>query len=44
MVNSRGVRLPKPLIEQVGLSDEVELLVLQDLEQPWLYEPGAFPS
>jgi antitoxin MazE len=23
--NSRGVRLPKPLIEQVGLIDEVEL-------------------
>jgi antitoxin MazE len=25
--NSRGVRLPKPLIEQAGLSDEVELEV-----------------
>lgn len=25
--NSRGVRLPKPLIEEVGLSDEVELSV-----------------
>lgn len=25
--NSRGVRLPKPLIEQVGLSDEVVLEV-----------------
>lgn len=25
MGNSRGVRLPKPLIEQVGLGDEVEL-------------------
>ncbi|MBI1746121.1 MAG: AbrB/MazE/SpoVT family DNA-binding domain-containing protein [Acidobacteria bacterium] len=25
--NSRGVRLPKPLIEEVGLSDEVELRV-----------------
>ena len=23
--NSRGVRLPKPLIEQAGLDDEVEL-------------------
>ncbi len=23
--NSRGVRLPKPLIEQAGLSEEVEL-------------------
>jgi len=25
--NSRGIRLPKPLIEQVGLADEVELEV-----------------
>ena len=25
--NSRGVRLPKPLIEEAGLKDEVELLV-----------------
>lgn len=25
--NSRGVRLPKPVIEQAGLSDEVELHV-----------------
>jgi antitoxin MazE len=25
--NSRGIRLPKPLIEEVGLSDEVELQV-----------------
>ncbi len=25
--NSRGVRLPKPLIEQAGLSDDVELHV-----------------
>jgi antitoxin MazE len=25
--NSRGVRLPKPLIEQAGLSDEVDLIV-----------------
>lgn len=23
--NSRGVRIPKPLIDQVGLADEVEL-------------------
>ncbi len=23
--NSRGVRIPKPLLEQAGLSDEVEL-------------------
>ena len=25
--NSRGVRLPKPLIEQAGLTDEVELRI-----------------
>ncbi|HXV60424.1 MAG TPA: AbrB/MazE/SpoVT family DNA-binding domain-containing protein [Vicinamibacteria bacterium] len=25
--NSRGIRLPKPLIEQAGLSEEVELEV-----------------
>ena len=25
--NSRGIRLPKPLIEQAGLSEEVELRV-----------------
>lgn len=25
--NSRGVRLPKPLIEQAGLEDDVELCV-----------------
>lgn len=27
MGNSRGVRIPKPLIDQVGLVDEVDLLV-----------------
>ncbi len=27
MGNSRGVRLPEPLIEQAGLTDEVELEV-----------------
>jgi antitoxin MazE len=25
--NSRGIRLPKPLIEEIGLTDEVELRV-----------------
>jgi len=30
MGNSRGVRLPKPLIEQVGLVDEVELRLQGD--------------
>jgi len=28
--NSRGVRIPKPLIEQAGLEDEVELRVVED--------------
>ena len=27
MGNSRGVRIPKPLIEQAGIVDEVELVV-----------------
>ena len=25
--NSRGIRIPKPLIEQTGLGDEVEIVV-----------------
>jgi len=34
--NSRGVRIPKPLIEQAGLGDEVELRVVESglLAQP----------
>jgi antitoxin MazE len=28
--NSRGVRIPKPLIEQAGLDDEVELRVVEE--------------
>lgn len=28
--NSRGIRIPKPLIEQCGLGDTVELRVEQD--------------
>ena len=28
--NSRGVRIPKPLIEQAGLEDEVELRIVRD--------------
>ncbi len=28
--NSRGIRLPKPLIEQAGLGDDVELQVHSD--------------
>jgi antitoxin MazE len=28
--NSRGIRIPKPLIEQCGLRDTVELLVEED--------------
>jgi antitoxin MazE len=27
--NSRGIRIPKPLIEQAGLEDEVELRVTE---------------
>jgi antitoxin MazE len=38
--NSRGVRLPKPLIEQAGLGEEVELraqegaILIQSLTEP----------
>ena len=28
--NSRGVRIPKPLIEEAGLDDEVEITVRND--------------
>ena len=28
--NSRGVRIPKPLLEQAGLEDEVQLRVVDD--------------
>ena len=28
--NSRGVRIPKPLIEQAGLEDEIELRVVEE--------------
>ena len=28
--NSRGIRIPKPVLEQVGLADEVELSVERD--------------
>jgi antitoxin MazE len=28
--NSRGVRIPKPLLEQLGLEDEVELRAEED--------------
>ncbi len=28
--NSRGVRIPKPLLELAGLEDEVELRVVED--------------
>ena len=28
--NSRGVRIPKPILQQVGLEDEVELLVVEN--------------
>ena len=28
--NSRGIRIPKPLLEQAGLEEEVELRVVDD--------------
>ncbi len=28
--NSRGIRIPKPLLDQVGLEDEVELRVVEN--------------
>jgi antitoxin MazE len=28
--NSRGVRIPKPLLEQAGLEDEVELRIVDE--------------
>ncbi len=28
--NSRGIRIPKPLLEQAGLQDEVELKIEED--------------
>ncbi len=28
--NSRGVRIPKPLLEQAGLEEEVQLRVVED--------------
>ncbi len=28
--NSQGIRIPKPILEQLGFSDEVELEVLPD--------------
>ena len=28
--NSRGIRIPKPVIEQCGLGDEVEMVVLNN--------------
>lgn len=28
--NSQGIRIPKPLLEQTGLSDDVELVVRAD--------------
>jgi antitoxin MazE len=38
--NSRGIRLPKPIIEEAGLTDEVELrvrpgeIVIESLRKP----------
>ena len=38
--NSRGIRLPKAIIDQVGLEDEVELRIE---EQRLIIEPAARP-
>ncbi len=38
--NSRGIRLPKPLIEEAGLTDEVELRVK---DGTIVIEPAATP-
>lgn len=38
--NSRGVRIPKPLLEQAGLGDEVELRVV---DAGIVIEPSASP-
>ncbi len=38
--NSRGVRIPKPLIEQAGLTDEVEMGVR---DGTIVIEPAATP-
>ena len=46
--NSRGLRIPKPLLEQAGLHDEVELsaengsLVIRPARQPRSSWAGAF--
>jgi antitoxin MazE len=46
--NSRGIRLPKPVIEQCGFEDEVELevhhheLVIRSASQPREGWAGAF--
>jgi antitoxin MazE len=48
--NSRGVRIPKPLIEQCGLEDEVELrvenncLVISPAHRPRLDWGEAFQA
>ncbi|MGH7590538.1 MAG: AbrB/MazE/SpoVT family DNA-binding domain-containing protein [Gemmatimonadales bacterium] len=38
--NSRGVRIPKPILEQVGLQDEVDLSVEGDR---LVIQPGHTP-
>lgn len=46
--NSRGVRIPKPLLEQTGLSGEVEIIVADDalvirpVKQPRQHWAAAF--
>ena len=46
--NSRGVRIPKPLIEQTGMTDEVDMTVEEDriiiarVNRPRATWPAAF--
>lgn len=48
--NSRGVRIPKPLLEQSGLGDEVELeaeagrIIIRAVREPRRDWPEAFRS
>ena len=38
--NSRGIRIPKPLIEQAGLGDEVEISVKDGSLKAFIPDPG----
>ena len=39
--NSKGIRIPKPILEQTGISDEVEMEVFDQLEKKGL-KPKAY--